>query len=82
MSKVNPKQNFNFVRDSCHSSDDESDSGHGSDDNESDDEEDAPEPLPSPEAQPLNHNSIRVPMLDQLFADAQNTRRRTTTSGS
>ena len=49
MSKVNPKQNFNFVRDSCHSSDDESDSCHSSDDDESDDE-DAPESPPSPEA--------------------------------
>ena len=51
MSKVSPKQNFNFVRDSCHSSDDESESYHGSDDDESDDE-DAPELPTSPQAQP------------------------------
>ena len=46
-----------------------SDSCHSSDDDESDDEEDAVEPPPSPPAQP---QFVREPMLDQLFADAQN----------
>ena len=46
-----------------------SDSCHSSDDDESDDEEDAVEPPPSPPAKP---QFVREPMLDQLFADAQN----------
>ena len=46
-----------------------SDGCHSSDDDESDDEEDAIEPPPSPPAQP---QFVREPMLDQLFADAQN----------
>ena len=47
-----------------------SDSCHSSDDDESDDE-DAVEPPPSPEAQ-QQPQFVREPMLDQLFADAQN----------
>ena len=47
-----------------------SDSWHSSDDDESDDEN-APEPPPCPEAEPQSR-LVRQPMLDQLFADAQN----------
>jgi len=50
------------------SSEEESDSSHSSDDDESDEEE-ADAPTPSPQAPPYFE---RDPMLDQLFADAQN----------
>ena len=89
-----PSSKLNFPNDYTTSSEDDessdeeseasssSDSCHSSDDDESDDE-DEPEPPLSPEAQP-QPQFVREPMLDQLFADAQNknTRRRRTTSGS
>jgi hypothetical protein len=48
-----------------------SDSCHSSDDDDESDDDDAPEHPPSPEAQ-AQPKFVREPMLDQLFADAQN----------
>ena len=75
-----PSCKFNFPNDYTTSSEDDesseqesgdsssSDSCHSSDDDESDEEE-AVGPTPSPQAPPYFE---RDPMLDQLFADAQN----------
>ena len=75
-SKLNFPNDYTTSSEDDESSDEESDdssssdSCHSSDDDESDDE-DAVEPPPSPEAQ-QQPQFVREPMLDQLFADAQN----------
>jgi hypothetical protein len=63
---------LNFPNDYTTSSEDDvssSDSCHSSDDDDESDDENKSEPLLSPQAQP---HFERDPMLDQLFADAQN----------
>jgi hypothetical protein len=62
------EDNESSEEESDESSSSSNDSCRSSDDDESDDE-DVPAPPPSPEAQP---QFVREPMLDQLFADAQN----------
>jgi hypothetical protein len=63
-----PNDYINSGEDDESSKEESDDSSSSSDDDESDDEE-TPEPPPANEPQP---KFVREPMLDQLFADAQN----------